>query len=236
MELDAQTLFDRLLLYSESGRGQLLPSFDYHSGVYFARELANRSDLPMNAIRQWIDLEYPDDYDGYDDIYGCVLAGMLGLEDMVPRLVNDLHLDADLLNEEAARALARIDTLEIVQRIEQEFDASEWHYRLFAGGVLSTIKHPSAEEIMIQPLRAEEDVSIRTTLADGLCKLLSVEGISDVKRVIHEGYDEMMLDLVESLYANCVINGVDDPDLSQWKAHLEGSDVPVNVEAEIRFG
>lgn len=34
----------------------------------------------------------------------------------------------------------------------------------------------------------------------------------------------MMLDLIEPLYANCVINGVDDPNLPQWKAHLEESD------------
>jgi hypothetical protein len=223
-DADTQTLFEKLILHSESGKGRFIPEFDYQFGVYIARELANRSDAPVDAIRQWINTEYPEDYDGYDDIYGCVLAGMFRFEHMVPRLVDYLHLDADLLNEEATRALTRIGTTEIIQRIQSEFAESDWPYRLNAGTVLSTMKHPLSEAAILDQLQHEMDDSVRTMLADGLCKLLSVEGIPVVRQVIDEGYDELMLDLIDPLYANCIINGIDDPELPHWKAHLEESE------------
>lgn len=223
-DMDAQTLLEKLIQHSENGNGKNISEFNYPFGVYIARELAKRLDAPTDAIRQWIDTTYPEDYDGYGDIYACVLAGMFRYEDMVPRLVAYLHLDADLLNEEAARALTRIGAPNIIEHIERAFLDSEWHFRLYASGVLSTIKYPSSEAAILNLLQREEDESIRTVLADGLCNLLSVEGIPLVKQVIDGGYDEMMLDLVEPLYANCVINGVDDPELSNWKAYLYESE------------
>ena len=223
-DMDGPTLLEKLIDHSENANGKDIFESNYSFGVYIARELAGRLDAPTDYIRQWMDTTYPENYDGYGDIYACVLAGMFQYEDMVPRLVDYLHLDADLLNEEVARALTRIGTPNIIERIERAFPESEWKFRLFASAVLSTVKHPSSEAAMLTLLQREEDESIRTVLADGLCNLLSVKGIPAVKQVIDEGYDETMLDLVEPLYANCVINGVDDPELPSWKAYLEESE------------
>lgn len=220
--LDGQALLSRLKNHSESGRGRYIGDFDYHFGVYIARELAVRSDAPMDLIRQWVDTEYPDDYDGYDDIYGCVLAGMLRFEDMVPRLIGYLHWDdADLLTEETAAALTRIGTEQIVESVASEFQEGSWHYRLWATDVLGTIKHRASEQAALDLLRLEENEEIRTSLAEGLCKLLSVEGIPAVQQVLDRGYAEWMLDLREPLYVNCVMNGIDLPQLPQWKLELQ---------------
>jgi hypothetical protein len=67
-------------------------------------------------------------------------------------------------------------------------------------------------------LQKEDDLSIISVLADGLCKLLSVKGIPVVKKYIDEGYyDRGMLLLEESLYATCVITGNELPEMEQWK-------------------
>jgi SEC-C motif len=219
--MDTDLLFRQLVEHSERGKGLYIGEFDYYLGVYMARELARRPDAPVDAIQQWIDTEYPTDYDGYEDIYGCVLAGFFQLEHTVPRLISYLHREGDLLNEEAARALTRIASPKTADLIRQDFSSADWHFRLFAGGVLGTIKHPASEEAILELLPSEDDDSIRTVLAEGLCNLLSVKGIPIVKQVISDGYDEMMLDLVEPLYANCVINGLDLPELPEWKAHVE---------------
>lgn len=42
-----------------------------------------------------------------------------------------------------------------------------------------------------------------------------------VIEVMADELDTMMVDLIHSLYANCIINGVDDAALPAWKAHLE---------------
>lgn len=219
-ELDTDRLFKRLLEYSEEGRGRYANEFDYDFGLYLSRELANRPDLSKRVIRQYLEVDYPEDYDGYDDIYACELAGLLRMEEYIPQLIKYLHSDADLLLEKAAVALTRIGTLDVIRAIQREFQSADWSFRLFAGGVLGTIKHPVAEQTMLQLIQSESDDSIRTILAANLCNILSVEGIPIIKQVIADGYDEMMLDLREPLYCSTVINGIVLPEGEAWHREL----------------
>lgn len=150
-----------------------------------------------------------------------MLAGDLRLKEAIPFLMDNLRIDGDLICERAVDALSKIGTEEVVKGIRDCFLHEDWHFRLYATGVLGRIKLPASEEAIMQLLPLVDEVDIATSLSDCLCKLLSDKGVPVVKELIDEGYDRQILSLEESLYINCVINGIDLPELPSWKQAIE---------------
>ena len=215
--MTAEELWKGLMAYGHDNAGKYVNQFDYNYGEFMAYELASRLDAPHDAIIERLKNPFPDDYEGYEDIYLNVLAGEMRLKEAIPVWLNHLRIEADLLNETAEYGLIKMGSTEVIQAIGNCFAGEEWGFRLYASGVLENIRLPESEELLCRLLPEEEDLSIATILAAGLCRLLSVDGIRLVKDMIIEGYDEQMLSLEEYLYANCRINNIDLPEMEEWR-------------------
>jgi hypothetical protein len=216
-EMTAEELWRDLLAYGVANAGKYIDQFDYDYGELIAYDLACRPDVPRDAIVQRLKTPFPEDYNGYEDIYLNVLAGELRMNEAIPLWLDQLRTDGDLLNETAEYGLIKVGSTDVVQAIGSRFAGEEWDFRLFACGVLKNVKLPECEELLCRLLPEEEDLSIATILAAGLCRQLSVKGIRLVKERIIDGYDEQMLTLEEYLYVNCRINNVDLPEMEEWR-------------------
>lgn len=100
--------------------------------------------------------------------------------------------------------------------------------------MLNNIKVPESEQIIIDILAKEKDISLKTMLADALCCQLSVKGIPLVMNLISKGYDTMVVSLEERMYANCIINGIDSPELPKWRDKIKKQELRIN-EAKKKF-
>ncbi|RKQ28684.1 hypothetical protein D8M06_18595 [Oceanobacillus halophilus] len=154
------------------------------------------------------------DFFTYQGIYHVFLAGEQKVSSLIPQLTDLLSRDEeDILLEEVKESLIKIGTPEVVPAVEKyvinEFSS------FFAVDVLENIKHPSAEEMLLYHFDQTTDKGLKTLIANALCRQLSTKAIPKVVALIEEGYDESILDLKEPLYANCVLNNVDYPNLEQ---------------------
>lgn len=216
-EKTAEELWRDLMNYGCDNAGKYINQFDYDYGESIAYELARRPDVPRDAIIQRLKTPFPDDYEGYEDIYLNVVAGELRLKEAIPVWLDHLRTEADLLNETAEYGLIKVGSTEVIEAIGSCFAGEEWIFRLYASGVLENVKLPECESLLCQLLPEEEDLSIATILASGLCRQLSVKGVPLVKEKIIAGYDEQMLSLEEDLYVNCRINNIDLPEMLKWQ-------------------
>ncbi|PRX75440.1 SEC-C motif-containing protein [Bacillus sp. V-88] len=188
--------------------------FDH--GKRIVQELVKKGE-----IKSWeIQIE-EDGLVGFNLVYTVYMAGEIREESVIPQLVN-LFKDEeaeDLLLEEVANALVKIGTEQVVREVEKvALYGNTYFYTL---DVLGRIKSAEAEQALLRLFDQTDDLTAKTLIADYLCQQLSAEAISKIEALIEEGYDENMLCLEESLYVNCVMNGIDHPKLSQWKSLIE---------------
>lgn len=99
---------------------------------------------------------------------------------------------------------------------------------LYGIDVLAKIKTKQAEQALLRLFDQTEDVTLKTLIADALCQHLSIEAIPKVKKLIKDGYDEMMLNLEESLYVNLVLSETNDPCITELRQRLEDEERRIN--------
>ncbi len=210
-------LWEALWQHSASGEGKGFDGFDYSYGKWIIKELSSRKDFPWDRFFEKISREYPVDYSGWDDTYLCVMAGELKAEDAIPFLIRSLKIDGDFLCERAAEALSKIGTEKAVEAIAREYLDEDFHFRIYSISALENIKTEASEVLMMELLPKEKDVSQKTGLAHGLCKLFSAKGLPLVLSLLKYGYDTTMLNLETAVYVNHVVNGLEHPDMQRWK-------------------
>lgn len=215
-------LWNDLLTYADVHRNHYVNQFDYQYGLDLVEALAKRGDFPGEDVIRC--LQDAETFSDYAEIYMTNLAGQLKLHAAIPALVDKLRIDGDLICEEAAAALVKIGTDDVVRSVRDVFLAEEWSFKNYATGVLAGIKSPASEEALLELFPQETDIEIRTLLADGFCKLLSTRGFPYVQEMIDTGYMTIFLSLEESLYAACRITGVELPGLDEWKRIVEESE------------
>ena len=125
-------LWNELFSFSSEVAGKYVDQFNFSYGEYIIKELATRSDIPITDFLDRMNREYPENYDGYDDIYLSILAGELRLKEAIPALLNNLRIDSDFICERAADALVKIDTVDVVREVQDCFLSEPWNFRLFA--------------------------------------------------------------------------------------------------------
>ncbi|WP_406686192.1 SEC-C metal-binding domain-containing protein [Rossellomorea vietnamensis] len=188
--------------------------FDY--GKRIVHEL-----VKQGKIESWEVQIKEDELGDFNLVYTVYMAGEIREESVIPQLVN-LFKDEeaeDLLLEEVANALVKIGTDQVVREVEKvALYGNTYFYTL---DVLGRIKSPEAEQALLRLFDQTDDLTAKTLIADYLCQQLSAEAIPKIEALIEEGYDENMLCLEESLYVNCVMNGIDLPKLPQWKSLIE---------------
>ncbi|GLV14945.1 hypothetical protein Heshes_26300 [Alicyclobacillus hesperidum] len=235
VRLTTPALLEEWRRFAEEIRGEEYSVVDFSFVIAMAREIARRSDLPKlelsETIRKYQDGDPDDWYDDYEGAMACVLAGYLKDESAVPALLDALDSDIDLLQERAMYALVRIGTQSVVDAVEKRFGESEWDFHNYATGVLAGIKTPYSEAATLRLFQKATDIEEQVMLADTLCRLTSAVDIPTMKELFEQ--TNYNLDLLEVLYANCVINGIDNREVQQWKETLD--EIDEAFERRLRF-
>ena len=200
---------------------------DYFNDHYFNlgkklyRELIHRGEIGQNLVQQVeaaLEEEKGKEFISTRGLYHIWLAGEFRLEPLVPKLVELLAIDDEILLNVTEKALIEINSAEIIPHIEKYLNDDASTYRVV--DLFKNIKHPSIEDLLLDKLDSTTDTSLKTLIANALCHQLSEQAIPKIAEVIEEGYDGSILDLTESIYANCVINQVDYPKITEWKNGL----------------
>jgi HEAT repeat protein len=118
-------------------------------------------------------------------------------------------------------ALSKMGTIEIVDSIASSFISSSLDFKLFACSVLGDIKLQRSEEVLLDLLDKESDITIITYIAYSLCKLLSCRAIPELQKLLPDAYDTSVFNLEELLYINATMNGLDMPEIQEWKAIVD---------------
>jgi len=228
-----EKLWESLWEHSRSAIGKYLDEFDYNYGELIIKELARRKDFPMDKYLQKIQIDYPEEYEGWDDTYLSVLAGELKSKESIPFLVRTLKIDADFLCERAAEALARIGTADVVEAIGNQYLNEEFDFRIYACEALSKIKTKESEELMLKLFPKESDVTLKTYLAYGLSTFFSVEAIPMILTLLRYGYDKGYTNLEESAYVLHVVHGLQHPDMDKWYESIKRDEENAKKAREI---
>ncbi|GGH86462.1 hypothetical protein JOD43_003480 [Pullulanibacillus pueri] len=214
-------------LFMEAGEVMSMLEEKYNQGLFeygkrIFNELIDRkeySDKNIWEIEVAIKDKLENDFLPMNVLFNIYLAGALKIHSLVPLLTKLLSREDDgFLQESLETTLIKIGTDEVVEKVEPYVLKGDAAFT--AIGILENIKSPRAEEILLRQFHKTDDITIKTLLADALCKQLSTKAIPLVETLIDKGYDETMLSLEESLYANCVMNQIDHPKLNDWKQHI----------------
>ena len=199
-----------------SGFNQSL--FQYGKRVY--RELISRQELSKQEIERVILENKREDYFSYKGIYYVYLAGVQKVTELVPLLSTLLERTReDLLLEEVANTFIKMNTEEVIQHVEKYLIDLDTAYS--AVEIIENIKLPLAEEVLLHHFDKATDMTIKTMIADALCKQLSIKAIPLLATFVEEDYDRGMMNLKEPLYACCVINNIRHPQVLEWKQSIQ---------------
>jgi hypothetical protein len=147
------------------------------------------------------------------------LAGQLRLEPAIPLLVGKLHQVGELLSDECLRALVKIGTDDVVRAIRHDYPTAEYHFRLYATGVLEEIHTDLAVAACTQLLGEEKDLELQNMLAQSLVKHFSFEGNEVARKVLLDDPD--LFDLQCALVPACTLMQQNFPELDPWRKEIE---------------
>jgi len=190
--MSTTNLWNKLWLHSKSGMNKDLEQFDFDYGELLIKEISTRNDFPYNEYREMLKIDYTNDYKGWDDSYLCILASELKSEDAIPFLIRSLKINGDFICDRAAEALSSIGTDKVVESIGSEYFNNDNNFKMAAISALENIKSEKCEELMIELLPKDKNVTNKTALGLGLCKLFSARGIPMVLSLLKYGYDRFM--------------------------------------------
>ncbi|HYH64986.1 MAG TPA: SEC-C metal-binding domain-containing protein [Urbifossiella sp.] len=145
------------------------------------------------------------------------LAGEMRHEPAVPLLIEKFEADAEVLSEEALRALARINTDAVVAAALAAYRAAESHVRLYLCGVFGDIRSDAAVDAAMALAREEDDDWQKSFLIAGLVQQLSTEGNDFAREYVREWEDHEVLSV---LVPACALTGQDYPELPAWRKAL----------------
>ena len=104
------------------------------------------------------------------------LAGELRHVPAIPLILAKLHKDAEVLSGECQKALAMIGGDDVIRAIQKDYPTAEWHYRLYASGVLGRVHTDLAVQVIAELLPQEQDLDQQVWLAQALVGHFSTEG------------------------------------------------------------
>ncbi|WP_341357017.1 SEC-C metal-binding domain-containing protein [Rossellomorea sp. y25] len=194
----------------------------YDHGKRIIKELIKKGGIESWEVQNGLqNIMEEEEFFGFEGIYVVYMAGEMREESVVPLLVSLFknEEEGDFLFEEIANTLVKIGTDLVVQEVEKiALYGNTFFYTL---DVLGRIKTKEAEQALLRLFDQTEDLTARTIIADNLCRHLSTDAIPRIEVLIETGYEDGLLCLEESLYVNCVMNGIQHPKLPEWRHLLE---------------
>jgi hypothetical protein len=172
----------------------------------------------MELLRQKVDYSEANPQ-GWMEPFIVRLAGDLLHQPAIPLIVGKLHEDVETLSEEIPYALVKIGGDDVIRAIQQDYLTAEWHFRLYAGGILGKVHTDLAVQVMIELLPQEPDLELQDFLAQDLVDHFSTEGNEVARKILLDNPD--LDSLRNDLVAACTLMGQDFPELEQWRKEAE---------------
>lgn len=158
-----------------------------------------------------IDDEYYGDF-GILAVYAC---GVLQVQKAIPLLVRLLERqDEDLLIEEVQRALAALQTDEVVKAIAPFILDREKGITVIC--ILKQIKTPLSEQTLLDAYPQTTDVELHEFLLDALTSQFSERAIPLIEQFIERDDYALIFNMMEMFYAHYKTLGKTHPLLEAW--------------------
>ena len=191
------------------------------------RRLVEEDDrLPEleQLTKEWLNFDFGDKHTPRHWFSGIAigLAGLLRLQSAIPRLIEHFNYDWDWWNESIQKSIRQMRSLETVELCAAIYPSLEWHGRLFLCDVFENPRIPEIEPTVSSLLKEEPEDDLRVELANALA-LLGTPTSQRAARAVYREYpeDRERFVIAETLYYQFIIQGIDDPDLSRWRAKME---------------
>lgn len=166
-------------------------------------------------------LEEPEFKDRGLRFFVILLAGERRLAQAAPVLHQILHQGAYSLQGNAYEALIKINDAGTAHLIRKAWPHASPDYKENAAELLGYLKHPLSEEVLLELLKQEQDVTLRSLLCSSLCSLFSQQGIPVVLETIQQGYDPSAGCLENEVLVVADALGVKLPQRDAWHARRE---------------
>ena len=150
------------------------------------------------------------------------LAGMLGLQPTIPRLIEHFDYDWDWWNEAIQKSIRQMRTPGTLELCAALYPSLEWHGRLYLGDVFESPCIPEIEPTLSKLLEDEDSDDLRVNLAIALA-LLGTPSSQQKARAVYEECPEEpeRFSIAETLYYQFVIQGIEEVKLEQWRAKMD---------------
>lgn len=200
-----EAVWDALLAHSEKIEGMCVGEFDGRESDRLIEAAARHGEpaglLALERLRNG-------PRDDWMEIFCVRLLGDLRFAPAAEVLVERLDVDADLLPEELGRALTRVGTADVIERLEAFYPGKDLFVRMNVNEALARIKRPECERAVLRLLERETEEDLPTQLAEVLCDLCTTEGLGVVEQMVIEGsYDSQFCDLDEAFLVAATMAG-----------------------------
>ncbi len=186
-----------------------------------ARQGDKYTDRILDLLGQKVE-DFETDPMTWLEIFLVMLAGEIRLERAIPLVVKKLHECGEILSEECVEALGKIGTDAAAEAVAEGWLGAEWDYRVYATSALEKIHSDTTVRKCLELLPQDQDLDIRTKLADALLGQFADEGIEPVREMVQRrAYDPVNSDLMRKLVAVSTILGVTFPEYPIWKREAE---------------
>lgn len=232
LEEPAVKAWEQLMQHGRELKDQYADGFNASLGDALI-EAAARGGEPVfeQAMRTLYDESAAEDW---REIFAVRVLGMARYGPAIGPLVEKLEIDADVLREDVNRALARIGTNEVIDRIVAFYPGKPWHVRLYAHTPIHTIKRPESEAGLLKLLgmelathlepayEDEEGDSLIDSLLIDLTEIGSLAGLDESRKMISEYPDDLEVDdLRQCLLATAIMNHLELPEQAEWRQYIE---------------
>ncbi|MFL6556453.1 MAG: YecA family protein, partial [Bacillus sp. (in: firmicutes)] len=133
----------------------------------------------------------------------------------IPFLASLLVRDDDILLEEAAAALIRYQSDEVVNAVGPYLKRSD--SVIFASSVIENIKSDFAVQVLREAYQLAEELEDQDMLIEALCHQLSKAAIPEINDHMKKEYFSSLVEIEQSVYSYYSILGEHHPELMDWK-------------------
>ncbi len=215
---DSDALWRQLEEICEEGKDkQYVSDIRYDQGEWIVEALARygaNAERMMSLLGQQV-TDYDDNPMKWMEIFVTIMAGEMRHVPAIPLLIEKLHEDGDISNEECMTALVKIQTDGVVEAVREAYPDAEDYFRLYASGVFGRIHSDAAVATGIALLKIERDLDQQEFLARDLLDQFSTEVNEAVRAIVLDDPD--LLDLKRSLVTVCTLMEQDFPELDEWR-------------------
>jgi hypothetical protein len=169
-------------------------------------------------------------------IFAVRVLGRARYEPAVDVLVDQFSFDTDVMREDVDRALARIATQQVIDRIVSFYPGKNWHVRLYAHVPIGHIKRPESELALLKLLDVElafkadpnyddEGPPLIEQILSDLTEIGSLAGLDETRRLLAEFPDDLeVLNVCEGVLATAIMTGVTLPEEAAWRKLIADAD------------